>query len=131
MQKHHEQISVVVDMTRAEEHVFLAACGKSDDRTLSPGIALPQYRRLFMAKSKDRDVFPSSDQPHRAVLLELKGERAAEDGSAAMTSTEIFAALSMEEVIAYVRNRQPAVEIMELKVVGKVQVLSSSKHLAE
>lgn len=84
-----------------------------------------------MAKSKDRDVFPSSDQPHRAVLLELKGERAAEDGSAAMTSTEIFAALSMEEVIAYVRNRQPAVEIMELRVVGKVQVLSSSKHLAE
>lgn len=83
-----------------------------------------------MAKSEDRDVFPSSDQPHRALLLELKSERAAEDGSETTASAEIFAALSMEEVIAYVRNRQPAVEIMELKVLGKVQVLSSSEHLA-
>jgi hypothetical protein len=32
-------------------------------------------------------------------------------------------------VIAYVRRRQPAVEIMELKVLGKVQVLSRSEHL--
>jgi hypothetical protein len=83
-----------------------------------------------MAKSKDRDVFPLSDQPHRALLIELKSEMAAEDGSASTASTETFAALSLEEVIAYVRNRQPAVEIVELKVVGKVQVLSSSEHLA-
>jgi hypothetical protein len=83
-----------------------------------------------MAKSKDRDVLPLSDQPHRALLIELKAERAAEDGTAATASTEMFAALSLEEVIAYVRNRQPAVEIMELKVLGKVQVLSSSEHLA-
>lgn len=83
-----------------------------------------------MAKSRNRDVFPSTDQPHRALLVELKGERAAEDGSAATASTEIFAALSMEEVIAYVRTRQPGVEIVELKVLGKVQVLSSSEHLA-
>ena len=82
-----------------------------------------------MAKSKDRDVFPSSDQAHRALLVELKGERFAEDGGAATASTEIFAALSLEEVIAYVRSRQPAVEIMELKILGKVQVLSSSEHL--
>jgi hypothetical protein len=83
-----------------------------------------------MAKSKDRDIFPSSDRPHRALLVELKGERSAGDGTEAAVSTEIFAALSLEEVIAYVRNRQPAVEIMELKVLGKVQVLSSSEHLA-
>lgn len=82
-----------------------------------------------MAKSKDQDVFPLSDQPHRALLIELKGERVAEDGSEAMDSTEIFAALSLEEVIAYVRNRQPNVEIMRLKVLGKVEVLSSSEHL--
>lgn len=82
-----------------------------------------------MAKSKDRDVFPLSDQPHRALLVELKGERVADHGSTAMASTEIFAALSLEEVIAYVRNRLPAVEIIELKVLGKVQVLSSSEHL--
>ena len=83
-----------------------------------------------MAKSKDHEVVSSLGQPHRALLIELKGERAAEDGSAATASTEMFAALSLEEVIAYVRNRQPAVEIVELKVLGKVQVLSSSEHLA-
>jgi len=62
-------------------------------------------------------------------LIELKGERVAEDGSASTASTETFAALSLEEVIAYARNRQPSVEIVELKVLGKVQVLSSSEHL--
>jgi len=82
-----------------------------------------------MARSKDRDAFPLSDQPRRALLIVLKGETAAEDGSTATASTETFAALSMEEVIAYVRNRQRSVEIMELKVLGMVEVLSSSKHL--
>lgn len=84
-----------------------------------------------MTKSKDRDVLSSSDQPqpHRALLLEMRGERAAEDGETATASTELFAALSLEEVIAYVRRRQPSIEIMELKVLGKVQVLSSSEHL--
>jgi len=83
-----------------------------------------------MAKSTDRDVFPLSDQPHRALLVEFKGERSTEDGSTTTASTEMFAALSLEEVIAYLRNRQPAVEITELKILGKVQVLSSSEHLA-
>lgn len=82
-----------------------------------------------MAKSKDRDVFPSSGHSRRALLVELKGEKIAEDGSSTTSSTEIFAALSMEEVIAYVRRRQSSVEIVELKVLGKVQVLSSSEHL--
>jgi hypothetical protein len=82
-----------------------------------------------MAKSKDRDVVPLSDQPHRALLIELKSERIAEDEGTTTASTETFAALSLEAVIAYVRRRQPAVEIMELKVLGKVQVLSRSEHL--
>ena len=83
-----------------------------------------------MAKSKDKDVFPLPDQPHRALLIELKGEQTAEDGGATTVTTEMFVALSLEEVIAYVRNRQPSVEIMGLRVLGKVQVLSSSEHLA-
>jgi hypothetical protein len=83
-----------------------------------------------MAKSKDRDVFPPSDQQHRALLIEIKGERTAEDEGATTASTETFAALSIEEVIAYIRTHQPSVEIVELKVLGKVQVLSSSEHLA-
>jgi hypothetical protein len=83
-----------------------------------------------MAKNKDKEVFRWSDQPHRALLIELKGESAVEDGSATAASLEIFAALSIEEVIAYMRTHQPTVEIVELKVLGKVQVLSSSEHLA-
>jgi hypothetical protein len=83
-----------------------------------------------MAKSKDRVNLPLSDQPHRALLIELKGERTSEGEDTTKASTETFAALSLEEVIAYVRNRQPAIEITELKVLGKVQVLSSSEHLA-
>lgn len=83
-----------------------------------------------MAKSKDPDVIPPSHQPHRALLIELKGRRNAEVGSEAAVSSEMFAALSIEEVIAYVRNRQPAVEIVELKILGKVQVLSNSENLA-
>ncbi len=84
-----------------------------------------------MAKSRDRDSSPSPERsgPHRSLLFELKGTRNTEDGNAAAVSSEIFAALSIEEVIAYVRNRQPSIEIIELKVLGKVQVLSSSEHL--
>ena len=85
-----------------------------------------------MTKSKDRDSGSSSEQsvPHRSLLFELKSKRNAEDGNGAAVSTEMFAALSIEEVIAYVRGRQSGSEIMELKVLGKVQVLSSSEHLA-
>jgi hypothetical protein len=83
-----------------------------------------------MAKSKDRDVSLSTEPsaPQKSLLFELKGERNADDGNPT-TVSEMFAALSLEEVIAYVRNRQPTVEIMELKVLGQVQVLSSSEHL--
>ena len=85
-----------------------------------------------MAKNKDRDSGSSSEQSvsHRSLLFEVKSKRNAEDGNGAAVSTEMFAALSIEEVIAYVRGRQSGSEIMELKVLGKVQVLSSSEHLA-
>jgi hypothetical protein len=53
-------------------------------------------------------------------------EPAVEDGSAGLSSTEMFAA---EEVIAHMQIRQPAVEIIELRVPGNEQVLSSSGHL--
>jgi hypothetical protein len=84
-----------------------------------------------MAKSKDRDFSSLSERsiPHRSLLFELKGKKATEDGNTAAVSSEMFAALSIEEVIAYVRTRQPGWEIMELKVLGKVQVLSSSEHM--
>lgn len=84
-----------------------------------------------MVKAKYRDVMPIEDRPgpQKALLFELKGKRDAEDGAAPVICTELFAALSLEEVIAHVRRRQANVEIVELKVLGKVQVLSSSEHL--
>jgi len=82
-----------------------------------------------MTRNKDRDVTPSLDRPSKALLIEVKSEKATEDGQIASAETETFAALSLEEVIAYVRRRQPNSEIMELKVLDKIQVLSSSEHL--
>jgi hypothetical protein len=84
-----------------------------------------------MAKSRDRDSGSSSERsvPQRSLLFELKGKRSTEDGNTATVSSEMFAALSIEEVIAYVRTRQPSVEIIELKLLGQVQALSSSEHL--
>jgi hypothetical protein len=87
---------------------------------------------VVMAKSKIRNAVPDagSVQPSRALLIELKGAMASEDeDQSAVSCTELFAALSVEEVLAYVRGRQPSVEIMELKVLGKVEVLSSSENL--
>lgn len=94
------------------------------------------YRFVYggdvMTKSKDRDSssVPERSVPRRSLLFEFKGRKATEDGNTAAISSEMFAALSIEEVIAYVRTRQPGSEIMELKVLGKVQVLSSSEYLA-
>lgn len=82
-----------------------------------------------MAKGKNQDIFSSADHSRRALLIELKGEQTAEDGNSTTAFTEMFTALSLEEVIAYARNLQPSIEILELKVLGQVQVLSSSEHL--
>lgn len=84
-----------------------------------------------MAKSKDLDAVPISNgaESSRALLIELKGKMDSGDENAAPASTEMFAALSIEEVLAYLRNRRPGFEVIELKVLGKVQVLSSSENL--
>ena len=84
-----------------------------------------------MAKGRYRDDMPVEDRPgpQKAVLFEMKGRREAEDGAAPTTCTEMFAALSLEEVLAHVRKRQTSVEIVELKALGKIHVLSSSENL--
>ena len=88
-------------------------------------------KEVSMAKNKARDISSLSDHsgPYKALLFELKGKRDAEDGTATAVNTEIFAALSMEEVIAHVRRRQTNIEIVELKLIGTVRVLSSSENL--
>ena len=85
-----------------------------------------------MTKARYRDVLTAEDRPgpQKAVLFEMKGRREAEDGAAPTICTEMFAALSFEEVLAHVRRRNTSVEIMELKTLGKIHVLSSSENLA-
>lgn len=84
-----------------------------------------------MAKNSELGTTPFSDetQPSNALLIEIKGTECAEGGEATTVTTMMFAALSIEEVLAYLRNRQPSFEVVELKVLGKVQVLSSSENL--
>lgn len=84
-----------------------------------------------MAKSRNRDAVPvpNSTEPSRSLLIELKGKMASDDEDVTTFSTEMFAALSIEEVLAYLRNRRAGFEVMELKMLGKVQVLSSSGNL--
>lgn len=84
-----------------------------------------------MAKGKYRDILGATDQSNRqkSILFELKGARGANGASGTTVSTELFAALTIEEVIAYVRTHQPDFEIAEMRVVGRVQVPSTSEHL--
>ena len=84
-----------------------------------------------MAKSKEVGASSLSGQTHpvKALLIEVKGMESPEGRETMTVSTEMFAALSIEEVLAYLRNRRPGFEVVELKVLGKVEVLSSSEHL--
>lgn len=84
-----------------------------------------------MARSKGvgPGLLSGQTQPVKAFVIEVKGIEGAGSGETAAVLTEMFAALSMEEVLAYLRNRRPEFEV-ELKVLGKVQVLSSSEHLS-
>lgn len=86
-----------------------------------------------MVKSKIQNAVSAAEsvQPPKALLIELSGKLADDDGdeASAPPTVELFAALSMEEVLACVRSRHPSVEVLQLKVLGKVQVLSSSENL--
>lgn len=84
-----------------------------------------------MAKRNYQDV-PSAAEPlgpQKALLFELKGKSGTDGGNTALPSTKLFAALSIEEVIRYVRTNNPKLEISEVKVSGEIQVLSSSENL--
>lgn len=84
-----------------------------------------------MTRSKDQDVslLSGPSRPNRAILFELKFKKVCDERGTADISTEMFAALTLEEVVSYIRRRQPNLEIVEVKVSGRVQVLSSSEHL--
>ncbi len=63
----------------------------------------------------------------KAFLFEVAGAENADQGKTGRTLR--IAALSLEEIIRYMRFRYSRFEIAEIKVVGPIDVLSSSEHL--
>ena len=63
----------------------------------------------------------------KALSFEVSGHKRADQGKDGLTLR--IAALSLEEVIRYIRTSCLDFEITEVKVVGQIEVLSSSEHL--
>jgi hypothetical protein len=84
-----------------------------------------------MAKRKDPSELPAAGGglAQKALLFEIAGNECHENGSRDEVRTQRIAGLSLEETIRYMRARHPSFEIAEVKVVGIIQVLSSSEHL--
>ena len=84
-----------------------------------------------MSKKKDLSVPLTTEQGpmQRAILFEIRCGEHREKGADAEIRTQRIAALSLEEAVRYMRVKQPSCEIAEIKVVGHIDVLSSSEHL--
>jgi len=65
----------------------------------------------------------------KAILFEVTGNERSEKRAGDELRMHRMAALSLEEVIRYMRIGHPDFEISRVKVVGVIQVLSSSEHL--
>jgi hypothetical protein len=65
----------------------------------------------------------------KAILFEVTGNERSKKRAGDELEMERIAALSLEEAIRYMRVSHPDFEIAEVKVVGGIQVLSSSEHL--
>jgi len=63
----------------------------------------------------------------KALLFEVAGAEHADQGKAGRTLR--LAALSLEEIVRYMRTCHPDFEIAEVKIVGHIEVLSSSEYL--
>ena len=63
----------------------------------------------------------------KALLFEIAGHDRADQGREGRTLR--IAALSLEEVIRYIRIGHSDLEITEIRVMGAIQVLSSSENL--
>ena len=63
----------------------------------------------------------------KALLFEVAGNKRTDQEKEGRTLR--IAALSLEEIIRYIRTCHPDFDIAEVKVKGQVEVLSSSEHL--
>jgi hypothetical protein len=82
-----------------------------------------------MAKGKRESELVDAERApvQKAVLFEIAGQKRADQRNEGRTLR--IAALSLEEVIRYVRTDHSDLEITEIRVVGAIQVLSSSENL--
>jgi hypothetical protein len=84
----------------------------------------------FMAKGKHQDELLNAGGAcaQKALLFEVACNKRVDRGNEERTLR--LAALSLEEIIHYVRTSHSDLEITEVKVVGHIEVLSSSEHLS-
>ena len=82
-----------------------------------------------MANAKHQAEVLDADRSfiQKALLFEVAGNSRVDQRNEARMFR--IAALSLEEVIRYLRATQSDFEITEFKVIGHVEVLSSSEHL--
>ena len=81
-----------------------------------------------MAKGTRQSELQDEDRALRkALLFEVSGHKPTDQGKDGLTLR--IAALSLEEVIRYMRTSRSDFEIAEVKILGHIEVLSSSEHL--
>jgi hypothetical protein len=82
-----------------------------------------------MAKGRHQDELSNAGRAcaQKALLFEVAGNKRVDRGTEGRTLR--IAALSLEEIVHYVRTSHSDLEITEVKVVGHIEVLSSSEHL--
>lgn len=84
-----------------------------------------------MSKKIDLSEMLSTEQNpmQRAILFEVRCGEHREKWTDAAIRIQRIAALSLEEVVRFMRAKHPGCEIAEIKVVGNIDVLSSSEHM--
>jgi len=84
-----------------------------------------------MAKRQSQSELPDDGRgpAQKAILFEVTGKERNDKRADDELRMHRMAALSLEEVIRYMRIDHPDFEITGVKVIGVIQVLSSSEHL--
>jgi hypothetical protein len=84
-----------------------------------------------MAKRQSQPELPDGGRgpAQKAILFEITGNERSEKRAGDELRMHRMAALSLEEVIRYMRVGHPDFEIAGVEVIGVIRVLSSSEHL--
>lgn len=85
-----------------------------------------------MAKEKSQSYVKSGERrsAQKALLFEITGHERSKAGVGDQVWTQRIAALSLEEAVRHMRVSHPDFEISEIRVIGGIEVLSSSEHIA-